>query len=119
MSISAVHRVSSRSQRNTLLTSVRSVTCLLTVNNVRCDSKDRHCGNAVTVCVMLSYAVHELTNNSNSHLVNAVIIVSVFREVALNLVVNDNILGNINNIASLILDLDVLADRLNLSVLDS
>ena len=51
--------------------------------------------------MMFSYAVHESADNSNSYIVNTVVIVSIFREISFNFIVNNDIFSDINYIASL------------------
>lgn len=82
MCITAVHRVSARSERLAFLTSVRCVTCSLTVSYVGSNGKDGCCRNTVSVGVMSSDRCHELVNDLLSDLIYAVIVITIFREVA-------------------------------------
>ena len=68
---------------------------------------------------MLADAVHKVSYNADCKLIDPVVIISVFREISLNFVVDNDILGDVNDIACLVLYLDVLADRLYLGVFDS
>ena len=105
MSITAMHRVSTRSERLSLSTSIRCITSSLTVGNVRGNGQNGGCRDTISVGVMSSYSGHEGMNSPLSDLVYAIIIITVLREVAGCLEVND--------------DAVLITDRLNLCVLDS
>ena len=100
-----MHRVSTGSERLSLLTSVRGITGSLTIGNVRGNGQDGGSRNTVSVGMMSSDSGHELMNDILCNGVYTVIIITVFREVAGGLEVNDNAVFVTNNF--------------NLSVLDS
>ncbi len=104
MCVTSVHRVSTRSERLSLLTSIRCVTCSLTVCYVGCDRKDRGCRDTISVSMMSSDRCHELVNDILCDQVNAVVVVTILRELACRLEVND--------------DAVLVADCLHLCVLD-
>ena len=104
MSISAVHGVSAGCECLTLLTSVGGRSGSLAVNYVGGNGENGGSGNTASVCVILSDMLHESVYDIVSDRVNAIIIVAVLGEVALNLVIGSN--------ACLV------SDNLNLSVLD-
>ena len=87
------------------LTSVRKSTCSLTVNNVWCDCKDRCCWFRISVCVSLLDHCDECLEEVNTDLVSSVVIVTILREVAFDIEVNN--------------DAVFVTDCLNLSILDS
>ena len=119
MSISAVHGVSTGCQGHAYLSAVGCGARLLAVYHVGSDGQYGHGRHAVTVGVVLSDLVHESLNDIHSKLVNSVIVIAVLGEITLNDVINNNISCYIYNVSCLILYLDILADRLYLSVLDS
>ncbi len=104
MCITSMHRVCTRSKRLSLLTSVRCVACSLTVGYIRCDRKDGSCRDTISVGMMSSDRCHELVNDILCDQVNTVVVVTIFRELACRLKIND--------------DAVFVADRLNLRILD-
>ena len=115
----AVAGVSTGSEGSAGFTSVRKCTCSSAVNNVGCNSKDRCCRLGISVSVSSLDLVKEGLKEPYTDLVSSVIIVAVLGEVAFNDIVGSKVLCNVNNIAGLVLDLNIAADNLYLSVLDS
>ena len=87
-SVTAVHRVSARSERLAGLTAIRCGTGLLTVNDVGCDREDRLCRAGVTIALVLAEVLHELTDDLSCDTVNLRVVVTVLRVVAGDLEVN-------------------------------
>ena len=104
MSITAVQRVSTRSERLSLTTAIRCVTGCLTIGYVRSNGQYRHGRETVSVGVVTTDHHHELGNKVVSDLVYTVIIITVLRELAGGLEIYD--------------DAILITDRLNGSVLD-
>ena len=89
MGIAVVHWVSTRSKRNACTAAIRSVAGSLTIHDVRGNGQDRSGWDRITVGVVLANHVHENLNDVMSNGVNAVIIITVLREVALS-----DVIGN-------------------------
>ena len=64
--------------------------CFLAVNNIGGDRQNAHGRETVTISVMLPDLIHECADDLYSDLVNAVIIIAVFREIAFNLIIHNN-----------------------------
>ena len=90
MGVAAVHRVRARSERLAFLAPVRRVACSLTVSHIGGDGKDGCRREAVPVGVVSSDSRHKLVDDILRDVVNAVVVVAVFREVAGRLKVYDD-----------------------------
>ena len=102
--VASVHRVCARCKGNALLSAIRCRTCVLAVGYVGCDREDRCRRDSAAVGVVALDIADECVKHFLCNVVNAVVIISVFREVALHLeVYSDSVL---------------IADRLYLCVLD-
>src|SRR5699024_9971486 len=88
--ISAVHWICTWSKRCSCSSAVRRISGLLSVHNVRCDRQNGKRSYRIPVSRLLSQLLDGLFADGDSQGVYPVIIVSVFREIALCLIVNDN-----------------------------
>src|SRR5699024_123877 len=105
VAVSLMHRVCSRSKRSAGSSSVRSISCLLSVHYVGSNGQYGKGMYSVSVSRMLSQFFAGSLRNLNGDLVYSVIVVSVFREFAFSAVVNDNTV--------------FVSDRIYLGILDS
>ena len=84
MRIASMHRVGARRKRDALLSSVR-VASIFPVGNVRGDRKDRGCRNPAAIGVVSLDISDERCASLLGDLIDTVIVIAVFREVALYL----------------------------------
>ena len=90
MVVSLVHWVSARSERSTCSSSVRSVSCLLSVHYVGSNGQYGESVYGISVSRVLSQFFYSSLGDLNCDVVYSVVVVSVFRELAFSSEVNDN-----------------------------
>ena len=88
MGITSMHRVCTRSKCYTFLSSIRCCSCIFTIGNIGCNGQNRCCLDTATVSMVSFYISDKGVEHLFCDLVNTIVVISIFREITLNLKVN-------------------------------
>ena len=104
MGIPVVHGVGTRREGLTRLTAVRRCARVLSVHHVGGDGQNRSGGDSAAVGVVALDKAHEGVHQLRRDLIHAVVVIPIFREIALHIIIHGHAL--------------LIADGLHLGVLD-